>query len=147
MKRLIRFFIEWYYSIFSSGKSMTDELNLDIEQPANTEMQISVFCEMCKEPFNSPIEHIRGRPPFHKTCVERHKAIKGNVKAIPFMRAAATLSEDERFILAMPVQLLCKEFNHIKQKTSTLSANLREVVKLRVEFLIQKGVIKTPDND
>lgn len=85
------------------------------------EMQISVFCHICKEPFNSPIEHIKGKPVIHKRC---------------------SPSADEMAIIKLPVEFLVNEYNLIKAKKSKLPVSLRKVVLQRIEFLKEKGDIK-----
>lgn len=57
------------------------------------------------------------------------------------------LSLSETLIVKMPVDKLINEFNLIRLKKSRLSAHLREVVKLRIEFLKEKGVILTKEKD
>lgn len=55
------------------------------------------------------------------------------------------LSPAEKVIAEAPLEHLIQEFNLIQQKKSKLSKHLRDVVKLKVQFLIQEGVIKRPD--
>lgn len=55
------------------------------------------------------------------------------------------LTRAESAICNAPVEMIVNEYNLIKQKKSRLSAHLRNVVELRVQFLIDKGDIEDPD--
>ena len=60
-------------------------------------------------------------------------------------RKKPKLTNAEAAICKAPVQMIVNEYNLIKEKRSRLSAHLRSVVKLRVQFLIDKGDIEDPD--
>lgn len=57
------------------------------------------------------------------------------------------LSATEKAIIKAPVRMLVNEYNLIKQKKSKLSRHLRNVVEMRIDFLVEKGVIKLESND
>ena len=52
------------------------------------------------------------------------------------------LTPSENKIAEAPVDILLQEFKKVKNQTSKLSSHLRKVVELRVEFLLQEGIIK-----
>ena len=60
-------------------------------------------------------------------------------------RKKAKLTRAENAICTAPIQMIVNEYNLIKQKKSRLSAHLRNVVKFRIKFLINKGDIEDPD--
>ena len=51
------------------------------------------------------------------------------------------LTKSEYIIAKAPVEVIVNEFNLITQKKSRLPSHLRYVVKKRVEYLINAGVI------
>lgn len=53
------------------------------------------------------------------------------------------ITAGERIIVEAPIPQLIAEYNLIQKKESKLSAHLRDVVEMRIDFLIEKGFIKT----
>ncbi len=80
-------------------------------------------------------------------CFVYSTASANETKVIAIADPTIRLSRKERLITAMSVEDLIREYNLIKIKRSLLSANLRDVVKLRVQFLIDKGDIKNVDSN
>jgi hypothetical protein len=57
------------------------------------------------------------------------------------------LTPAEKVIAEAPIEAIVNEYNLIQQKKSKLSKHLRDVVELKVQFLIKEGKIKNqPSN-
>lgn len=69
------------------------------------------------------------------SCKKVHPYFRNFKKKKPVSRV-------EQVIIDAPVPALIQEFDKIVMKKSNLSKHLREVVQIRVRFLIEKGFIK-----
>jgi hypothetical protein len=72
----------------------------------------------------------------------RRSQLASTIRKTTFKERNHGLTPAEKAIAEAPIEAIVNEYNLIQQKKSKLSKHLRDVVELKVQFLIKEGKIK-----